>query len=87
MDKVKVGVIGCGAISGAYFNHAKSFPILEMAACADIMPEAAKKRADEFGIPKVCSVEQLLKDDSIQIVLNLTVPKAHAAVSVQAIGG
>ncbi len=85
MEKVRVGVIGCGAISGAYFTHAKNFPILEMAACADVLPEAAKRRADEFGIPKVCSVEQLLKDESIPIVLNLTIPKAHAAVSLQAI--
>jgi predicted dehydrogenase len=85
MDKVKVGVIGCGAISGAYFNHAKSFPILEMSACADLIPDAASRRAKEFGIPTVCSVDQILEDKSIQIVLNLTVPKAHAAVSVAGI--
>jgi predicted dehydrogenase len=85
MEKVRVGVIGCGAISGAYFKHAKSFPILEMAACADIVPEAASKRAEEFGIATVCTVDQILADKSIQIVLNLTIPKAHAAVSVAAI--
>jgi len=85
-QRVKVGVIGTGAISGAYFMHAKSFPILEMAACADIFPEAAKRRAAEFGIPKVYgTVEELLSDKSIDLVLNLTVPKAHAPVALQAI--
>jgi predicted dehydrogenase len=85
MDKVRVGVIGCGAISGAYFNHAKSFPILEMAACADLIPDAAARRAKEFNIPVVCSADEMLGDKSIEIILNLTVPKAHAAVSLQAI--
>lgn len=83
--RVKVGVVGCGAISGAYFSHAKSFPILEMAACADLVPSKAQERAKEFGIPKVMSVEELLADPSIDIVLNLTVPKAHLAIAMAAI--
>ena len=61
-DKVRVGVIGTGAISGAYLGMAKNFPIVEMAACADLDLNAAKKKADEFGIPKVCSVDELLAD-------------------------
>lgn len=84
-EPVRVGVIGCGAISGAYFKHAQSFPILKMAACADLVPEAAKRKADEFGIPKVMKVEQLLKDESIELVLNLTVPKAHAPLMLECI--
>ena len=75
---VRVGLIGCGAISGAYLKHAKSFPILDIVACADINLDAAKRKAEEFGIPKACSVGKLLQDDSIEIVLNLTIPKAHA---------
>jgi len=84
-EKVRIGLIGCGAISGAYLKHAKSFPILEIAACADMDIEAAKRKAEEFGVPKVCSVGKLLKDDSIEIVLNLTVPKAHAPIAIKAI--
>lgn len=84
-DKVKVGVIGCGAISANYFKNAVNFPILEMAACADVIPEKAEERAKEFNVPKVGSVEELLADEAIEIVLNLTVPKAHAPVALQAI--
>jgi predicted dehydrogenase len=84
-EKVRVGVVGCGAISGAYFKMAPSFPILEMSACADIDTEKAKARAEEFGIPRVLSVEQLLSDPEIDIVLNLTVPKAHAPIALEAL--
>src|SRR5437868_1929377 len=83
MDKVRIGVIGCGAISGAYLGMARNFPLVEMAAVADLNPEAARKKAAEFAIPRACSVDELLRDDSIQIVLNLTVPKAHVPVGKQ----
>lgn len=85
MKPVRIGIIGCGAISGAYLQHARLFPILEIAACADINLDAAQKKAAEFGIAKACTVDELLADSSIEIVLNLTIPKAHAPVAMQAI--
>jgi predicted dehydrogenase len=84
-EKVRVGVVGCGAICGAYFKMAPSFPILEIAACADLEMEKARARAAEFGIPRVLTPEELLRDDGIDLVLNLTVPKAHAPVALQAL--
>src|SRR4051794_1103296 len=84
MEKVRVGVIGCGAISGAYLGMAKNFPIVEIAACADLDMEKAKAQGEKFSVPKVCSVNQLLNDDSIEIVLNLTVPKAHVPIAIKA---
>lgn len=84
-DKVKVGVVGCGAISGNYFTNARNLPILDIVACADLNMEAAKAKAEEFGVPKVGTVEELLADDDIEMVLNLTIPKAHAPVALQAI--
>src|SRR2546421_1293823 len=77
-EKVRVAVVGCGAISPAYFKMARQLPVLEMAACADLNRAAAEARAAEFEVPRVCAVEELLADPSIEIVLNLTVPKAHA---------
>jgi len=82
---VKIGVIGCGAISGQYFGMAKNFPIVQVVACADMVPAVAEAKAKEFKIPRVCSVEELLKDESIELVLNLTVPKAHVPVGLQCI--
>lgn len=83
--KVKVGVIGCGVISAAYFKGCRLFDILEIVACADLILERAQARAAEFDIPKACSVEELLADPEIDLVINLTIPKAHAAVNLAAI--
>ncbi|HEX8342188.1 MAG TPA: Gfo/Idh/MocA family oxidoreductase [Tepidisphaeraceae bacterium] len=82
---VRVGVVGTGAISGAYLGMAKNLPVVEIAACADINREAAAKKAAEFGIARACSVDELMEDDSIEIVLNLTIPKAHVPVGLRAI--
>lgn len=85
MEKVKVGIIGCGNISGIYLeNCTQTFEILEVVACADLVHERAEAKAEEFGI-KACSVDELLLDPKIQIVLNLTIPKAHAEVSLAAL--
>src|SRR3954468_13523544 len=84
-ERVRVGVIGTGAISGAYLGMAKNFPLVEIAACADLDLQAAKKKAEEFQIPRVCSVDELLADESIEIVLNLTIPKAHVPIALRAI--
>jgi predicted dehydrogenase len=79
----KIGVIGCGNISPAYFSNLKKFPCLEVVACADLDKSRAKARAKEFGIPKAMSVGALLKDPEIKLVVNLTIPKAHLAVGLK----
>ena len=84
-ERVRVGVVGCGAISGAYFTGARHFPILDIVACADIERGAAEHKAREFGVPRVCIVDELLADPSVEIVLNLTVPRAHVPVGLRAI--
>lgn len=85
MSPVRIGVLGCGAISPAYFSAAKNFPILQIVACADINHEAAVHRAQEFHVPRACSVVELLADSSVEVILNLTVPRAHAPTSIAAI--
>lgn len=80
--KLGVGVIGCGNISAAYFRLAPLFRGIEMRACADINMEAAKVRAAEFGL-RAETVDGLLAASDIDIVVNLTIPAAHYAVSKQ----
>ncbi|MGI6561768.1 MAG: Gfo/Idh/MocA family protein [Clostridia bacterium] len=80
MEKVKIGIIGCGNISPIYFkNCIEVFEILEVKACADIVFERAKAKAEEYGI-KAYTVEDMLNDDEIEIILNLTTPNAHFSV-------
>lgn len=81
----RVGVIGCGQISGIYLETAKRLKDIEVIACADIVPEAVTFRADMYDIPRRYTPEQLLSDPEIEIVLNLTNPNAHAAVALQAL--
>ena len=85
VNKATVGIVGCGAISGVYFQRCAQFRNLRVGACADLVPERAEQRAHEYGVPKVLSVDALLADPDIDIVLNLTVPRAHAEVNLRAI--
>lgn len=86
MNKVKVGIIGCGNISGIYFkNLMQTFQITEVTACADLIPERAEEKAKEFNVPKACSVEELLADPEIKIAVNLTIPAAHTEINLAAL--
>ncbi|MDA3799212.1 MAG: Gfo/Idh/MocA family oxidoreductase [Kiritimatiellae bacterium] len=84
MKVTKVGIIGCGNISGAYLNCVKQFPNIEIAAVADINMEAAQAKAEEFEI-KAVTVDEILADKEIEIIVNLTIPQAHASVNIQAL--
>ena len=84
MDKVRIGIVGCGNISGNYLHNARKFPILEVVALADQLLDRAQARAKEFNVPKAYTVEQMMADPSIQIIVNLTIPKAHAEVAIMA---
>lgn len=77
---VRVAVIGCGAISGIYFeNMSKRFSILELAGCCDLNREQAEAVSEQYHIP-VLTMEEILADESIEIVVNLTTPAAHYSV-------
>jgi predicted dehydrogenase len=84
-DKVKIGLIGVGNISGQYVKGCRAFDILGLAACADLDMERARAKGKEYDIARVYTVDELLADPDIQIVVNLTVPKAHAEVSLKII--
>jgi predicted dehydrogenase len=83
--KARIGIIGAGVISGIYLEAPKKFDILENAAIADIDLPRAQAKAEQYGVPKACSVEELLADPSIDIVINLTIPAVHAQVSLAAL--
>ncbi|MCC7208974.1 MAG: Gfo/Idh/MocA family oxidoreductase [Anaerolineae bacterium] len=82
MKRVKVGIIGAGNIFAQYVRGCRMYPILDLAACADLDMERASARAAEHEIPRACTVESLLADPDIEMVINLTVPKVHAEVSL-----
>ena len=85
MNKVfKVGLIGCGHIAETYFRAHNYFNNFKIIKCADIIDSAAKKCASTYGI-EALSVKELLNDREIEIILNLTIPKAHYEVAKKAL--
>lgn len=79
-----VGIIGCGNISGAYIKASRSFPVLDIRAVADLRPEVAAARAAEHGLVAK-PIGALLSDPSIDLVINLTIPRAHVEVGLRAL--
>jgi predicted dehydrogenase len=79
-----VGVIGCGSISRTYLEQMPKFGNLKAVACADIDPGPANEKAEKYGIPAL-SVDDVLGHEEIDVILNLTIPAAHAEVALQAL--
>jgi predicted dehydrogenase len=84
MAKLGIGIVGCGSIAMTYLRNAALFHGLEPRACADLLPAQAELRARDYGL-RACTVEALLAADDIDLVLNLTVPSAHFAISLAAL--
>ncbi len=84
MSTLSVGLIGCGNISKIYFENAKKFKAIDIVACADLDLDRAKEKAEEHNI-QAYTVDELLNDESIDIVLNLTIPAAHSEVAKAAL--
>ena len=80
MNKLRVGIIGCGNISTSYLRLAPLFKALEIRAVADLNIGAAKARADEYGVIAM-DVAELLASKEIDVVVNLTIPDAHFTVT------
>lgn len=83
-QKTTVGIIGCGNISSIYLRTCKAFAGLNLVACADIDFSRAQDKAAEYDI-RAMSVDEMLADPSIELVINLTIPKAHAEVALAAV--
>ncbi|MCX7288948.1 MAG: Gfo/Idh/MocA family oxidoreductase [Rhodobacterales bacterium] len=80
MAKLGIGIIGCGNISTSYLRLAPLFKGLKVRAVADINPEAAKARGEEYNV-RAQSVEDLLANPEVDVVINLTIPDAHFGVT------
>ncbi|PFG14997.1 Gfo/Idh/MocA family protein [Bacillus sp. es.036] len=83
MKKIHIGVIGCGNISDIYLTNLREMESLEVVAVADLNHVKAVEKAEKYSIPHVLSVDELLETEAIDLVLNLTIPEAHAEVSLR----
>jgi predicted dehydrogenase len=81
---LRVGLIGCGNISDIYLTNAPLFRDIRFTACADIDPQASARQGGRYAVA-ARSVKALLASEDVDIVLNLTIPEAHAEISLAAI--
>lgn len=86
MNKVKVGIIGCGMISEIYLSNIKTMfaDTLDVVACADLFEEKAKDKAQKYHI-KAITVEEMFASQEVQLIINLTIPATHAQVTKEAL--
>jgi predicted dehydrogenase len=82
---VGVGLIGAGVISDQYLTNLTKFPDVEVHFIADLDLARAASQADKYGVESSGTVEELLAHPDVEIVVNLTIPAAHAEVDLQCI--
>lgn len=82
---LRVGVLGCGTISGAYLKACRRFAALRVDAVADLDMDLARSRAAEHAVPRALEPDALVSDPDLDLVINLTVPSAHAPLSLAAL--
>ena len=87
MEKLRVGIIGIGKISGIYLQNLTTLfsDMVSVTAVADLIRERADQAVEEYGIPKALSVDGLLASSDVDLVLNLTTPDSHFDVCLRAV--
>lgn len=80
-----IAVVGCGNISNQYLKNLSRFPDVNVVFCADLEAERAKKQAAAYDVPGHGTADQALDYPGVDLVVNLTIPAAHAEVATAAI--
>ena len=82
---LRVGIVGCGNISSIYIENSSRFTDYQVVACADLDYTKAMETAQKYKLAKALELEEIFISPDIDLILNLTVPHAHTAVSLKAI--
>ena len=82
---LNVGIIGCGAIIAQYLANFRRLDSINLVAVADLDPARAQAVADSYDGVRALGVDELLEADDVELVLNLTIPAAHAEIALKAI--
>ncbi|MEW1822967.1 Gfo/Idh/MocA family oxidoreductase [Arthrobacter sp. NPDC080031] len=83
--QIRVGIIGCGAIIAQYLANFGRLDAIDLVAVADLDPARAQAVADSYDGVRAVTVDELLAADDVELVLNLTIPAAHAPIALKAI--
>lgn len=86
VKRIKIGIIGCGSVSGVYLPHLLQCPYAEVVSTCDIIVERARQRASSFGIPNSYPhISQLLAGVPFDLLVNLTDMQEHGRLNEQAL--
>ncbi len=80
--KVKIGIIGCGSVSGVYLPHLIDSPYAEVVSLCDIKPERAKARGEQYNIAnQYPHIDQMMAGVEFDLLLNLTDMQEHGRLN------
>lgn len=77
----RIAIVGCGVIAPSYATTFTELGWVELVACADAIPEKAEQLAEQFGIARASTFDEVLAADDVDVVVNLTPPTCHHEVS------
>ncbi len=80
-EPLRIGVVGCGNIADAYVRHIGKAPELLVHGVTDLKPERADELAGKYGFQTYAGLEEMLEDDRVQLIVNLTIHHAHYEVT------
>lgn len=80
MNKLKTVIVGCGNIATAYAEQISKYGGIELAGFSDLMPERAREFAEKYGGKAYASLDEVLADESVRLIVNLTIHHAHVGV-------
>jgi len=80
-----IGIVGAGNISDQYLGNLTRFPDLEVLFIADLNLERAASQAAKWGVPASGTVDQMLANPEISLVVNLTIPSSHVEISLKSL--
>jgi len=78
---MRIAIVGCGYVADFYMRTLANYPHLEIVGAMDRNPERLSQFAQHHHVRPIGSLDQVLDDPSIEIVVNLTNPESHFAVS------
>ncbi|WP_371169359.1 Gfo/Idh/MocA family protein [Aliiroseovarius sp. 2305UL8-7] len=81
----RVGLIGTGRISDIYLKTLTKSKTVEVAVCGSLDLRESWAKAAKYGVPHVASPDEILDDPTVDAILNLTIPAAHAQISLAAL--
>lgn len=80
MNKLKTVIVGCGNIATAYAQQISKYEGIELAGFSDLMPERAREFAEKYGGKAFRSLDEVLADPEVRLIVNLTIHHAHVEI-------